>query len=167
MRAIFIARGPAFPHPHGSEVEPFQNTEVYNIVCDSLGLQPKRNNGTIRLPFTVSGLHDPDAEAMVLDNLDDFDIGSVLLPPGIPEMAAVPPVDSARLSTVDISTAPEQSSGSPDTGKNAAETPDIGPSSWLEWANGKLQAVKTWATDLFGSHKMKSLPKTDDSSKHV
>ncbi|KAJ4296225.1 hypothetical protein N0V90_006270 [Kalmusia sp. IMI 367209] len=51
MRAIFVARGPAFPHKANSRVEPFQNIEVYNIVCDSIGITPLPNNGTLRLPL--------------------------------------------------------------------------------------------------------------------
>lgn len=50
MRAIFIATGPAF----ASSVKvpsPFQNIEVYNLVCDSLLLEPAQNNGTLRLPL--------------------------------------------------------------------------------------------------------------------
>ncbi|KUI73442.1 hypothetical protein VM1G_08953 [Cytospora mali] len=58
MRAIFIARGPAFPHLPGSKLEPFQNIEVYNILCDSLGLKPSPNNGTLRLPLKPVGVHD-------------------------------------------------------------------------------------------------------------
>lgn len=33
---------------------------MYNIVCDSLSLTPRPNNGTIRLPFKPTGLHTPD-----------------------------------------------------------------------------------------------------------
>ncbi|KAL8810290.1 MAG: hypothetical protein Q9200_002693 [Gallowayella weberi] len=62
MRAIFIARGPAFPHQANSRLDAFQNTEVYNIVCDSLSVTPAPNNGTLRLPLRPAGLHsDPDA----------------------------------------------------------------------------------------------------------
>lgn len=57
MRAIFIARGPAFPHEPNSRLAEFQNIEVYNMVCDSIGLEPKPNNGTLRLPLTPTGLH--------------------------------------------------------------------------------------------------------------
>ncbi|OCK80520.1 Phosphodiest-domain-containing protein [Lepidopterella palustris CBS 459.81] len=61
MRAIFVARGPAFPHKPNSRVEPFQNIELYNIVCDSIGVTPKSNNGTLRLPLKPVGLHsDPE-----------------------------------------------------------------------------------------------------------
>lgn len=58
MRAIFIARGPAFPHAPNSKVPEFQNIEVYNIICDSLGIKPRPNNGTLRLPLSTEGFHD-------------------------------------------------------------------------------------------------------------
>ena len=57
MRAIFVARGPAFPHQPGSRLEHFQNIEVYNIICDSLGIEPHLNNGTLRLPLKPVGVH--------------------------------------------------------------------------------------------------------------
>ncbi len=57
MRAIFVARGPAFPHKPNSRVDVFQNIEVYNIICDSLQIPPQPNNGTIRLPLKPVGLH--------------------------------------------------------------------------------------------------------------
>ncbi|KAK0655791.1 alkaline-phosphatase-like protein [Cercophora newfieldiana] len=62
MRAIFIARGPAFPHKPNSRVDVFQNTEVYNVLCDSVGIAPAPNNGTIRLPFKTIGLHSDPIE---------------------------------------------------------------------------------------------------------
>ncbi|PNS18532.1 hypothetical protein CAC42_5071 [Sphaceloma murrayae] len=58
MRAIFIAHGPAFPHEGGSRLKPFQNIEVYGLVCDSLGLERSPNNGTLRLPLTTDGMHE-------------------------------------------------------------------------------------------------------------
>ncbi|KAI2639242.1 alkaline-phosphatase-like protein [Xylaria nigripes] len=60
MRAIFVARGPAFPHQPHSKIEPFQNINVYNILCDSIGLNPMPNDGTLRLPLKVTGLHDDE-----------------------------------------------------------------------------------------------------------
>jgi hypothetical protein len=65
MRAIFIAKGPAFAHPPGSRLEAFQNIEVYNILCDSIGLTPVLNNGTLRLPLSPVGLHDGDGDGIV------------------------------------------------------------------------------------------------------
>ncbi|KAI5464046.1 alkaline-phosphatase-like protein [Mariannaea sp. PMI_226] len=61
MRAIFIARGPAFPHPANSKIDVFQNIEVYNMLCDSVGIVPAPNNGTLRLPLKPIGLHDTES----------------------------------------------------------------------------------------------------------
>jgi hypothetical protein len=44
---------------------------VYNIVCDSLGIEPVPNNGTLRLPLKPIGLHS-DAGAPVLDTPPDL-----------------------------------------------------------------------------------------------
>lgn len=63
MRAIFIARGPAFKHVPGSKMEPFQNIHLYNIICDTLHLTPAPNNGTLRLPLTPSGHHNDSIPA--------------------------------------------------------------------------------------------------------
>ncbi|KAI1392126.1 ectonucleotide pyrophosphatase/phosphodiesterase family member 3 [Hypoxylon trugodes] len=60
MRAIFVARGPAFPHQPHSKVEVFQNINVYNILCDSVGMKAMPNNGTLHLPLKIIGQHDSD-----------------------------------------------------------------------------------------------------------
>lgn len=75
MRAIFVARGPAFPHVAGSLLKPFQNTEVYNIVCDSLGINPVLNNGSLRLPLKPQAKHNFNDPAEVPNdpqNSEDF-----------------------------------------------------------------------------------------------
>lgn len=48
-----------------------ENTEVYNIVCDSLGIEPKPNNGTLRLPLKPIGLHS-DEHNSTEDDLPDL-----------------------------------------------------------------------------------------------
>ncbi|KZZ94492.1 Type I phosphodiesterase / nucleotide pyrophosphatase family protein [Ascosphaera apis ARSEF 7405] len=76
MRAIFIARGPKFggiwpsddaaEHKNnatnvkfgGRKMEPFQNIQVYNLIADSLEVDPHPNNGTLRLPLKVTGQHE-------------------------------------------------------------------------------------------------------------
>ncbi|KAH9879383.1 hypothetical protein J1614_002823 [Plenodomus biglobosus] len=70
MRAIFIARGPAFKHIPGSKMEPFQNIELYNIICDSIGLTPAPNNGTLRLPLKPTGHHN-DTTPSIHDTPED------------------------------------------------------------------------------------------------
>lgn len=37
-----------------------ENIDVYNILCDSLGMQPQPNNGTLRLPLKPVGSHDSE-----------------------------------------------------------------------------------------------------------
>ncbi|XP_072026904.1 venom phosphodiesterase 2-like [Amphiura filiformis] len=44
MQALFIAYGPAFKQ--NLQVEPFQNIELYNLMCEILGIDPAPNNGT-------------------------------------------------------------------------------------------------------------------------
>ena len=43
MRALFIAHGKAFGKK--KIVEPFENVEIYNLMCKILGLTPARNDG--------------------------------------------------------------------------------------------------------------------------
>lgn len=45
MRAIFIAHGPAFKSGYLSD--PFNNVEVYNVMCHVLGLKPAPNDGIL------------------------------------------------------------------------------------------------------------------------
>uniref|UniRef100_A0A452R096 Ectonucleotide pyrophosphatase/phosphodiesterase 1 n=1 Tax=Ursus americanus TaxID=9643 RepID=A0A452R096_URSAM len=44
MQALFIGYGPGFKH--NTEVDAFENIEVYNLMCDLLNLTPAPNNGT-------------------------------------------------------------------------------------------------------------------------
>ncbi len=45
MMATFIAHGPAFKK--GYMAEPFENIEVYNVMCKILGLTPAKNDGDL------------------------------------------------------------------------------------------------------------------------
>ncbi|CAL8317853.1 unnamed protein product [Merluccius merluccius] len=44
MQAVFIGYGPHLKHK--TTVPPFENIEVYNLLCDLLGITPAPNNGT-------------------------------------------------------------------------------------------------------------------------
>ncbi|XP_077349393.1 autotaxin isoform X13 [Lithobates pipiens] len=44
MQTVFVAYGPTFKFK--SKVPPFENIELYNVMCDLLGLKPAPNNGT-------------------------------------------------------------------------------------------------------------------------
>ena len=55
MRSLFLAKGPAFQYSY--PVAPFNNTEVYGIMTNILGITPNANNGTFikgRLPKLAS-----------------------------------------------------------------------------------------------------------------
>lgn len=135
MRAIFVARGPAFPHAPNSRVPVFQNIEVYNILCDSLGIVPHGNNGTMRLPMRTEGLH------------SDYD--SVVLEP--------PKDDPADID--DKGTAPNGGPGLDETnveeevtseqGENEAK----GKSKWWKYLHDQLQKAKDWAKGVIDSIK--------------
>ncbi|KAL9063617.1 MAG: hypothetical protein Q9157_008156 [Trypethelium eluteriae] len=143
MRAIFVARGPAFPHKPGSRVEVFQNTEVYNLVCDSLGVSPVPNNGTLRLPLKPIGLHSDEG----------------VIPPKVPND---PPADGQSISESLHSTTFSMPAGAttsisidpPATGVHETNEDDKSDSDgWASWASGKLDSLKNWAWSLF--HKVK------------
>ncbi|CAK3959462.1 Ectonucleotide pyrophosphatase phosphodiesterase family member 6 [Lecanosticta acicola] len=180
MRAIFVARGPAFPHPPGSIVEPFQNTEVYNIVCDSLGLDPKPNNGTIRLPFNTSALHDPDAEVEIPDDPPPIDTsvpvigpgsdsskqlpeGSQILPPSLPGVEKLPPAPEQPETPASPETEPEKPAAGEDDVPDQKQNSSM--KSWAEWINAKLQNVKVWATGLFGGSKDDTTPSAEGTGR--
>ena len=152
MRSIFIARGPAFPHPKGSQVDPFQNLEVYNIVCDSLGIPPRPNNGTLRLPLKPTGVHDANTPLDIPDDpgnndaVDDFVAN--LLPPDLPpNLSDFPSQPATVTDTVDEPTAtrPVVHDGANPSGDDGDDTGDF--NMWLEWVKGKLNSLKDWATE--------------------
>ncbi|KAL8766618.1 MAG: hypothetical protein Q9194_006219 [Teloschistes cf. exilis] len=132
MRSIFIARGPAFPHEPNSRLEVFQNIEVYNIVCDSIGIEPKRNNGTLRLPLKPIGVHS-DGPTVIDSSPEDLvsdvekDAASPTSKPSEKTASSKSPVDS-------VTDQKNESTSEDDT----------------FWATvkGKLDAVKVWADEM-------------------
>ncbi|XP_069587925.1 autotaxin isoform X10 [Ranitomeya imitator] len=44
MQTVFVGHGPSFKFK--TKVQPFENIELYNVMCDLLGLKPAPNNGT-------------------------------------------------------------------------------------------------------------------------
>ena len=45
MRPYFLAHGPAFKK--GVEIEPFENTDLFPLICHLMGIVPPGNNGTL------------------------------------------------------------------------------------------------------------------------
>ncbi len=139
MRAIFIARGPAFPHPPNSRVAGFQNTEVYNIVCDSIGVKPHQNNGTLHLPLQTEGLHS-DVGALRLDTPQDADDDEAIA--SSPAFPAAP----SRTGEAGISATNESASGSEETKPDSR-------AKWWKFIHEQLQKARDWAKQFIDSVK--------------
>lgn len=150
MRAIFVARGPAFPHTPGSELEVFQNTEVYGIVCDSLGLPAIPNNGSLRLPLKPVGLHSLGGPGEVPE--DPLPSGAkvpVIVP--VPQFSNMPSVEDAgaAATSTDKVTWTTDSHGSLVT--YVPDSDDDGKSSSHESTTASSEEKMTWTTDSTGS----------------
>ncbi|KAL9026160.1 MAG: hypothetical protein Q9196_005135 [Gyalolechia fulgens] len=132
MRSIFIARGPAFPHEPNSRLEVFQNIEVYNIVCDSLGIEPKPNNGTLRLPLKPIGVHS-DQLSTADDVLND-----------LPSDGDITNTASTVNNSQDVDhTMP------PDKAETEATSENVEDShSYWALLKGKFEEAKAWADDV-------------------
>ncbi|TKA53133.1 hypothetical protein B0A49_11664 [Cryomyces minteri] len=166
MRAIFVARGPAFPHQPGSRLDVFQNIEVYNIVCDSIGVVPRSNNGTLRLPLKPVGLH------------SDEGVPQLKTPPDFPgqDQAAngIASIDTVRAALYGTSVTPLALSGPSTTGSLPSASAPARPivndganrdaernssTAWWDWVTGKYDSVKDWSTgpsDKVGAESDKS-----------
>jgi predicted AlkP superfamily pyrophosphatase or phosphodiesterase len=169
MRAIFIARGPAFPHTPGSELPIFQNTAVYGIVCDSLGLLAASNNGSLRLPLKPVGLHSIAGPGEIPeDPLPSGATVPVIVP--VPQFSDMPPVEEAdRLnvptlaSSTDTVTWTTDSTGSlvtynPEDDENYDKRPQVHDgedeninhrNEWWRWFKSKFGDAKDWAAAVF------------------
>lgn len=109
-----------------------ENTEVYNILCDSLGIDPLPNNGTLRLPLKPVGLHS-DEDTPPLEQPSD----PPQAPPTTTTAAPAGPTSPASEAS------PTADSGSEDE-KGAT---------WWGTMRNELNKWKQWAGDLFSSIK--------------
>ncbi|KAL7621378.1 hypothetical protein AAE478_008700 [Parahypoxylon ruwenzoriense] len=148
MRAIFVARGPAFPHQPHSKVEIFQNTNVYNILCDSVGMQAMPNNGTLHLPLKIVGLHDPET---VLEEPAD-PVPSETKETPVTSTTSVLPIETSPVAAKPSPTVvvdppahePEEQSPPPDDESEDDDDDDETGGSW--WEN-----AWDWVKDKFDS----------------
>ncbi|KAL1955923.1 hypothetical protein VTO42DRAFT_7996 [Malbranchea cinnamomea] len=144
MRAIFIARGPKFPHPGNSRLDVFQNIEVYNIICDSLEIEPRPNNGTLRLPLKPVGLHsDPDAPSV--DTPEDLPASTTAN--HLTAVTSMP--DGPTATTTDFSVTSAGLSPSRPAAQEEASDEDEDKTIFDEIADS-LMSFKDWLMGLFG-----------------
>ncbi|KAF1975374.1 Phosphodiest-domain-containing protein [Bimuria novae-zelandiae CBS 107.79] len=146
MRAIFVARGPAFPHKPNSRVEPFQNINVYNIICDSIGITPLANNGTLRLPLKPVGLHSD--EDSPLEETPEDPVPSAKPSPSASADAV--PISSATVSMATTVT-PAKASKTASSTASAKPTP-TSTESWWQWLTHSAENVEDWVDEFMKDH---------------
>lgn len=111
-----------------------ENIEVYNIVCDSLGIEPKPNNGTLRLPLKTIGVHS-DPPAAVHDVPED-------LPSDADMASTTPPSNISQKIGLPTSTAGVKQ------GTDDIENDTDDESSFWGIIRIKFEAAKAWADDV-------------------
>lgn len=108
---------------------------MYNILCDSLGIDPLPNNGTLRLPFKPAGLHsDENAPAVEQPADPPAKVSTTAGPAPTPQPTLVSDPDAAE-------SPPATDPGSDD---------EKGPT-WWGTLLGKVEKLKDWAGNLFSS----------------
>ncbi|MCJ1395696.1 hypothetical protein MMC18_008582 [Xylographa bjoerkii] len=157
MRAIFVARGPAFPHEPNSRLEVFQNTEVYNIVCDSLGIIPLPNNGTLRLPLKPVGLHSDQSMAPEEPAIDPPPPSTPAQPP-LSTTTNPSPAETEMFEPIPLPPVADPGSEIADgtdtedlEGEDDGE--EVGMSDWWRYLIDKVATLKEWTAELFSGTK--------------
>lgn len=139
-----------------------ENIEVYNILCDSIGLAPIANNGTLRLPLRPIGLHDPE---VVMEEPPDPVSSYTLEPtPVRPTLASQAPaattasrslgVDPVHTSSstpnpVQVDPATPQPATPQPTGQAADEGDSKSSGNLLDDAKSAAKGFWDWLTDKF------------------
>lgn len=163
MRAIFIARGPAFKHIPGSKMEPFQNIELYNIICDSIGLTPAPNNGTLRLPLKPTGHHNDTSPSIHDTPEDPVPVSSsssssslATMSPLLTPQSNIAASASGLNTTLPLPSPPDQETQTtaavPSTtqdGAPAAEATTKAKVGWWDWIEHKAGELGQWVDGLF------------------
>ncbi|KAI0995405.1 putative pyrophosphatase/phosphodiesterase [Podosphaera aphanis] len=153
MRAIFIARGPAFPQAPHTRLEPFQNIEVYNIICDSLKLAPRPNNGTIRLHSLPISLDQFDTTPEIPQDPEDR-----ISPTATHESIHLTPMPTLETSTILSPTQPTVSEITEIPETSAESDVDL---KWITdkqkelwgWFKGSTVRLKNWWDQLVSESK--------------
>lgn len=143
--------GSAFPFTNADAESTTENTEVYNIVCDSLGITPKPNNGTLRLPLKPVGLHSdlPD-ELPSPDEPSASKQPTLPAEPASPEDPNFPPKDTAPgvISEEQVT----NDSMAAETEEQKEEAKEEMHEFWA-YVKAKMKAAQEWANKVIASLK--------------
>jgi hypothetical protein len=121
---------------------------VYNIVCDSLGITPLPNNGTLRLPLRPVGLHS-DA-----DNLpDETPVDPVAFSSSSSTPASSPSAEAVVVPVAAESSATlAQPSTAASPASSAAPTGTASKDSWWQWLTHKAEGAEEWVDTFLADH---------------
>ncbi|KAF2707551.1 Phosphodiest-domain-containing protein [Pleomassaria siparia CBS 279.74] len=149
MRAIFVARGPAFPHKPNSRMEHFQNIELYNIICDSIGVEPAPNNGTLRLPLKPVGLHsDSPPDETPVDPVESSSyLGAITMTSFSDLMVSASGLEDA-LSSVQFSSIQQITPATTPTSSAPPAASTTTNESWWNWFTHKADDIENWVDDF-------------------
>ena len=160
MRAIFVARGPAFPQQPNSRVPIFQNVEVYNIVCDTLGIQPHPNNGTLYLPLKTEGLHRDDGTPSLdtaIDPVPDHVPTTEIRPGHMERPGQSKPAEWQTTSDQDDyshrTNNNVNSQGDVQSSDQKTHPEDEAPTNWWDFVHRQSEAAKEWVHKIIEAFK--------------
>lgn len=143
---------------------------MYNIICNSIGVKPLPNNGTLHLPLQPVGLH------------SDEGVPAIESPPDPPASVSVnpttelAPVPSVTSSAVDASATVGNQSSEVDDGEKQGEENEEGDgvvvdgdddhddtasqdTTWWGKMMDKLESFKEWASEFIQSKTDNEAPK--------
>lgn len=118
-----------------------ENTEVYNIICDSLYIVPRPNNGTLHLPLKPIGLHSEDpnpADDVPVDFSTDAENKSSLTAPA-PLLTSISADESSAAPTSSVISNGEEAD---------EDSEDKELSEWWAYVISKIEAAKAWAAGI-------------------
>jgi hypothetical protein len=137
-----------------------ENINLYNIVCDSLGLTPAPNNGTLRLPLKPVGLHSDLESAPNETPTDPVETNTATSSSSLATISAtLDPLSSISASASgleDVTSSLESSTPihSPSATASAppAQPSNSGKSHWWDWLTHKADEIQEWVDDFVHKH---------------
>lgn len=138
-----------------------ENIELYNIICDSLGMTPAPNNGTLRLPLKPVGLHNDEQDAAnetPSDPVESHTLTSAL-PSATPMSAVISSLSSLAASASGFAdaTASLESSILAPTATSTTSAPPAQSSKpahkhWWDWLTDEADRIEEWVDDFVHKH---------------
>lgn len=139
-----------------------ENIELYNIICDSIGLSPAPNNGTLRLPLKPIGLHNDPEDSPNETPADPVGIHSLTsASPIAATMSAVfeslPSLAASASGLEDTVPSVEESVPVPASPSATASAPSAssskaGDDHWWDWFTDKADEIEEWVDDFVHKH---------------